>query len=245
MWYKLKRILIYPDGVTEKQVYPKYEWKPNANTLAYYPLTSTTTVNDMSGNNRNLTNNWATFWTYAGVDCVLLPSADTKKLYWTLPLTWNQTFTVNVYIQRIWNSTQSQYSWQIFVLWDIGTNWATFWTSIKNSTAANPNTYLTWTRWTDITSTDTNTTWKRELITVINDTSNVKLYKNWTLIMDNSMSFNIGSTNFAIWSFSSSSQRWWFQNFYWYMSRFIVEDKVRTAQEIQDYYNQTKSNYWL
>ena len=22
MWYKLKRILIYPDGVTEKQVYP-------------------------------------------------------------------------------------------------------------------------------------------------------------------------------------------------------------------------------
>lgn len=24
MWYKLKRILIYPDGVTEKQVYPHY-----------------------------------------------------------------------------------------------------------------------------------------------------------------------------------------------------------------------------
>ena len=25
MWYKLKRILIYPDGVTEKQVYPAFE----------------------------------------------------------------------------------------------------------------------------------------------------------------------------------------------------------------------------
>lgn len=25
MWYKLKRILIYPDGVTEKQVYPAYK----------------------------------------------------------------------------------------------------------------------------------------------------------------------------------------------------------------------------
>ena len=25
MWYKLKRILIYPDGVTEKQVYPAYQ----------------------------------------------------------------------------------------------------------------------------------------------------------------------------------------------------------------------------
>lgn len=31
MWYKLKRILIYPDGVTEKQVYPKklYEYSYN------------------------------------------------------------------------------------------------------------------------------------------------------------------------------------------------------------------------
>ena len=39
MWYKLKRILIYPDGVTEKQVYPyKYPYKPTSNTLLYMPL---------------------------------------------------------------------------------------------------------------------------------------------------------------------------------------------------------------
>ena len=40
MWYKLKRILIYPDGVTEKQVYPAWNgdlskiWTPTSFTLS-------------------------------------------------------------------------------------------------------------------------------------------------------------------------------------------------------------------
>jgi hypothetical protein len=29
------------------------------------------------------------------------------------------------------------------------------------------------------------------------------------------------------------------------MSELILESKDRTAQEISDYYNQTKGNYWL
>ena len=35
------------------------------------------------------------------------------------------------------------------------------------------------------------------------------------------------------------------QFFEWYLSEIIYEDKVRTAEEISDYYENTKSNYWL
>ena len=66
MWYKLKRILIYPDGVTEKQVYPKYEWKPDASrTLLYLPLESNT--NDYSGNSRTTSATSVTFTTVGWV----------------------------------------------------------------------------------------------------------------------------------------------------------------------------------
>ena len=44
-------------------------WLPNKDTIAYYPLNATTTVNDMSGNSKTLTNNNVTFWTYNWVDC--------------------------------------------------------------------------------------------------------------------------------------------------------------------------------
>lgn len=66
MWYKLKRILIYPDGVTEKQVYPAYSWTPDASrTLLYLPLESDT--NDYSGNNRTCTPTSVSFTTVGWV----------------------------------------------------------------------------------------------------------------------------------------------------------------------------------
>lgn len=38
----------------------------------------------------------------------------------------------------------------------------------------------------------------------------------------------------------------WNTNFFrWYISEFIWENKNRTDVEILDYYDQTKSNYWL
>ena len=45
---------------------PRSPW---SSTIAYYPLNSSTTVNDMSGNGYTLTNDWASFWTYGWVDC--------------------------------------------------------------------------------------------------------------------------------------------------------------------------------
>jgi hypothetical protein len=56
MWYKLKRIMMRPNGV-EKQVRPTSGWKPWANTIAYYPLEINT--NDYSWNSRNATQVWS------------------------------------------------------------------------------------------------------------------------------------------------------------------------------------------
>lgn len=44
-------------------------WQPWVNTVAYYPLTSTTTTSDESGNWHTLSNHSVQFWTYNWVDC--------------------------------------------------------------------------------------------------------------------------------------------------------------------------------
>lgn len=247
---KIKNVYVWTTPVKEVYVWTtkvRPSWyTPWSNTIAYYPLTSTTTVNDMSGNNRNLTNNGTQFWTYWWVSCAYFPQGNSKKLYWTLPLTWNQIFTINVYIWRIWNSYNAANTWsQIFVLWNTGSSWWCFWTAIKDSTSSTPNRYINYTRWSDKLSSYTNTTWHRELITVTNDTSTIKMYRDGTLINDNSISFSVNSTNFTIGSFPTSANDNRYQNFYWYMSEFIVESKTWTATEILDYFNTTKSKYWL
>jgi len=223
-------------------------WHPSANTLARYPLTSSSTIYDRSWNGRTLTNNWTQFWTYWWIDCAYFQRTNSKKLYWTLPLTWNQNFTINVYIKRSWDWTISWNVWtQIFVLWNIWSSWWCFWTAINNwsSEVEYKNMYKNYTRWNDKNSSYTNTLNVWRMITVINNGWNIKMYENWVLINNNSISFNINSTNFTIWSFPSTTGSWDYQSFYWYMSEFIVENKVRTLSEIQAYYNKTKSKYWL
>ena len=240
MWYKLKRILIYPDGVTEKQVYPAW-WKPWANTIAYYPLTSTSTVNDMSGNSRNLTNNWTLFGTYGWVDCAYFDNTNSKKLYWTLPLTWNQTFTVNVYVQRKWWIYTNDNP-NIFTLGSIWTTWRCFWVWAE----WNNYYYQFYTRGTDWISTTVNTLDTWEMLTVTNDGSKITLYKNTTQILQQSVTLDVNDTKFTIGSFptmASWNGSWYRYN--WYMSQFIVENRAWTADQIAWYYNQTKSLYWL
>jgi hypothetical protein len=214
------------------------EWQPWANTIAYYPLNSNTTVNDESGNGYNLTNSWATFGTYGGVDCVYLDNTDSKKLYATIPwLSGNPTFTVNVYVNRQW-TTNSDW-WQLFVVWSVGSSRRCYWNAIRADWK-----YLTWTRWWgEARSTVTNTLGNWELITVVKDGSNTIAYRNASEIANGTITTNISATDFTIGSFNSRST--YYQSFYWYLSEFILEDKVRTAQEVADYYNQTKSLYGI
>lgn len=227
---------------TEKELKNAYigEYRvPWANTVAYYPLTSQTTVNDLSGNNRNLTNGWSVvFGTYAGVSCAYFDTTDAKKLYWTLPLSWNTVFTINVWVYRLSNA-----SWinpNIFTLWDTWIAWRCFWVGYTN----NNNYYLFYTWGTDRTSTTLCTKDAWDMLTITNDGTKITMYKNNTQFLQYSVTLNVNTTNFTIWSFPYlTDNKWYIYN--WYMSEFIIENKERTAQEISDYYNLTKWNYGL
>jgi hypothetical protein len=71
--------------------------------------------------------------------------------------------------------------------------------------------------------------------------SSWKTYRNNVLFWNATGSGSVWYNTEVIWNY-----RPWDKNpFIWYMSDFIIENKVRTTQEISDYYNQTKTNYWL
>ena len=71
-----------------------------------------------------------------------------------------------------------------------------------------------------------------------------KLYVDWVYI-------DADATTTSVSSSSGYTFIWWHQSwqsqftFSWNISNVILETAERTAQEITDYYNQTKSLYWI
>jgi hypothetical protein len=210
-------------------------WKPGANTIAYYPLTSTSTVNDQSGNNYNLTNNWSvTFGTQWWVDCATFSWSNylsrTSSLF-----TWNPTFTYNVWLRQTstHSSTEnivaiwSGYSTNSFIMW-IKSSWNILYT-------------WWWTNDRDTWYTPPLNTWINLWVTYASNV--IRVYINWTQIFSDTLtSFTIPSTSTNIWTWVGWSSS---PKFIWNMSNTIFENKQWTATEISDYYNWTKSKYWL
>lgn len=210
--------------------------EPWANTVAYYPLTSTTTVNDMSGNNRNLTNNNVVFWVYQWVNCWYFNARWSSAWYCWL---YNSSFypwgsasfpiTVNLWFYASWNSTyyNPRLIWPILwakSLWNIvawwygwNINWAPF---------------NIW-EWTNVCF-------------ILTDNNHYTVYKNWVLQYENVYT-DISSWNskyLTVWTRDDNwTQNW--DKWDWWISNIILENKARTADEVLDYYNSTKSLYWI
>jgi hypothetical protein len=70
------------------------------------------------------------------------------------------------------------------------------------------------------------------------------LYMNGSSVGSGTSTINSFRDEFRIWVNDGDS---WTTPKYmtWYMSDLIVENKARTAEETANYYNSTKSNYWL
>ena len=212
----------------------EYGWKPWANTIAYYPLTDD--FNDYSWNSYNLTNNSTQLTTLDWVKCV-----DMNNSYCTasfavtsLPYTivcWNKAKT------NWWNKAlaiQWQYSgswgWSWVMIWEwSGTNY--IWVRYGNATDQNGG----------ISPYAIDTNWHLYIVTFNTDWCYV--YADWQQVWNPKQSLTnsvLNTTPFRIWA-----------NYEWtvlwngYMGITIIEDKVRTAQEISDYYNQTKSLYGI
>ena len=235
MWYKVKRIMVW-----DKQVRPSW-WTPWANTLAYYPLTSTTTVNDMSWNGKNFSNTNVTFWTYQWVDCAYFSWNNCQLRNTSLPDVRSTNWTVLCWSYFVWNWSTG--SWNLDeILWRWWWNtWVRF--DCYGSSSSYLKFLLSWcypeynlkdvSKWVLSVSTYNATTYERNF------------YINWTLQCTWSWQMNSSYVNYLTMSntqdnSSSSSKRWkgW-------ASELILENKIWTADEILNYYNQTKSKYWL
>lgn len=233
MWYKVNKI-----RVGTQQVRPSW-WKPWANTVAYYPLTSTTTVNDMSGNGKNLTNYGATFWTYQWVDCanIYLNSKYIKGNVDTFP-TWANPRTWNFWCYNS-NASAQQYEEAYFFNWTEKTaNYMVlFWIWTDNKEFVSQR--WTWSSWN---LTPLRQQWFNACL--VYTWTKFVYYRNWAYVWEWTYTINTQWTEFRIGWPRTSGDAWW-DRFSGYMSWFILENKWWTEQEAVDYYNTTKSTYWL
>ena len=205
------------------------EWKPWANTIAYYPLTAD--YNDHSWNGYNITTVWASqIWTYQWVKCLDI----------------NNSKLIVSSIDAM--TTYSEYTWLFYAYWT--SNWYEIQFSAAGSWGWNWPSFRSWNsneiRWWNPSNTYTtfsstycpHNTWflfalvVRSGSWIIYCNNNSSTIKTWV----SSPSNNAGTLN--IWAVNN-------QGCYGYLSNLIIEKKARTAQEISDYYNNTKSNYWL
>jgi hypothetical protein len=212
-------------------------WQPWVNTVAYYPLDSTNTVNDLSGNNYTLSGLGYTFWTNQWVDCVSMVGT-----FWqsylnnsTIPVWSTRTWLAWVYATTANSSQQwvictwTYYSSTIVWMWVYQNDaYITDWRSFDTKWTTNiiwwwHNIWFTWTSW-----------WP------------IYLYVDWVL---EATSTNLGrrdDTWFTIGAKTKEVWLWdWSEPYTWLISNVIFEDVAWTAQDFADYFDLTKWNYWI
>ena len=199
-------------------------WTPWANTILYMPLDTVNGRTDIQWHSTVDVNNNITYWTFGWVDCASFPAASNY-------INVNDVAFPNQWTMLIWvnNINQKQSS-----IWRA--SGANAWLSYSSTQW-----YYVWENNTYFGKTATNHWY---LIAYCNSSTaaDKKQYivDNWTItsISCNNNDNALNTTKNVILSDSNAY-------FNWYMSALIIEDRIWTEQEISDYYNQTKSNYWL
>lgn len=193
-------------------VYKKKKWwKPWANTLAYYPLTS-----DLVDKMWNTT----------------LPITWTKQSVGYLFNVWDEngyiSNTSNAKFLSCWENYQgSSYS----VADGVGLAWYVAYSYKQtNSSFKNKFNYNNGNSWQNIVAYSMPSGW--HLVSLWWDGTTYTVYINGSLIGTKNDTRAV--SNCSIGNRSNLI-----------LSDYILEDRVRTAQEVADYYNQTKANYWL
>lgn len=228
MGYKLTWVYIRPNG-TEQKIRPT-GWQPWANTVAYYPFN--TDFNDYSWNWFDLTNNW---WVaIESVGWVTCANFKDQSPYWLSRSTWNIiTAWPYTYLCRINRTWWWPYNPRIF--WWNNEWWMLYIVSWGKYSVEYPN-YWWWIP---------DSSWRHLICFTWNmSTWEFSSYKDWSFIASWTSSVRWARTWLVIWTtewnYSLSDDR-----FIWQMSNVIFENKQRTAQEISDYYDQTKWDYWI
>lgn len=234
MWYKLTGMYI-----GNQKLRPS-DWQPWANTVAYYPLDSANTVNDLSGNWYDLTNSWITFWTYQWVDCAdLTTDVFAYSVDAWLP-SWSSARTVLFYFYPT-TITSDRY----FMSY-----WEQDYYKFFAPRRASINPVIYWFMWygSDI---DTSISWvasARALVTLTYDGTDMNMYVDWVNGYSGSLTLNTTAVwndwKFVVGCRLQSDKSPW-QYITWYMSKLIIEDRAWTQQEVTAYFNLTKWKYWI
>lgn len=199
-------------------------WTPWANTYMYRPLLSN--ANDGSWNNRNGTVNGTVTWNSWAV----------FAWSWQISSPLNSmptNFTISCWVNKAQNSTSEQVlfakwwssteRWRFAMLYDGSGN-----LKVRNTPSERGSSWVT--VWNYGYNTLHNVIYVKDGLTI-------KVYVNWSLATTVWYYQWYDDTRYylGIWWWSSTQR-----NFYWTIKDFIVENKARTTQEVQDYYNQTK-----
>lgn len=236
---KIEKVMTWVGGV-EKQIRPSW-WKPWANTVAYRKWENNT--QDSSWKWVVLSGTWTSsfsssikkVWNYSW-------NNSGKSYYLQIPNTskLSSSFTILTWIYfTSWSSDRNR---SIFADWDTSNlNFHIYQNAssriIFDSGNGSSEGSVQW---------PTVSTWTWYHLVITRDGSTCKIYSNWALYSSRttySWKATSSSTPFLIgkrvtWDSSSNT-------FGWYLDETILENKARTADEIQNYYNLTKSNYGL
>ena len=229
MWYKVNKRYVGSNFI-------RPVWKPNANTLLYRPLTANS--NDYSWNSNNGT--WYNVTSYSSDWAYFVGNNQQARIEFPHSLNPWTSFTINFWFKKTDTRSPSflfanwWYSYKRMLFgaesWKIGLQIGNWSTSDEN--------------WTNITTYNTSE-WTN--ITMVRNWASVTIYKNWILAWTHTFSYNPSRWS-NIDGFSIMKCSWnsaWTNWPIWYFKDYIIETKLRTAQEVLDYYNQTKSSYWL
>lgn len=201
-------------------------WKPWSNTLVYYPLTSD--LNDYSWNNHNLS--------------IKSGSVTYSNNMATLTRVWYDWWGLN------W------FEWDFTMLAYTTNTWWNKWFYPSTNTSWYPQMWMT--RWNskiefwyvqdwgtqNFLSYNYSASWVH-LIAEVKTNSKMIIYVDGVEVANSSGTYQKvkpDSSQNNIWI--GTNVNWSWTVTYWWV---IVENKARTAQEVANYYNNTKSNYWL
>jgi len=205
----------------------EYGWKPWSNTVAYFPF-----VDDALDHSWNWT--VLTYWTatkqnlwYSVTQRAWFLNSNVKTVLWWVKIS-STTYPYDMFV--MWNDNAGAAYYFYHVQSNFNQKFLCFYNSSYNASTASYTMDLN----------------KWYLIGTTIDTENNKVcwYANWQKVFEYNWTwYNFGSDI----NFFHEQRDWWW--WYWsnvcYLSECIAESKARTDSEFADYYNQTKSNYWL
>jgi hypothetical protein len=165
-------------------------------------------------------------WSVDGVPCLDITASNSYASWVIATIPQSNSARTNMCWIR-WNSSWGYPAWQ-------------YWTSgYGKGDVIYTNNWITWSQYWWALWSYVATPWVRYHVAVTTSGGAVAVYVNWTQTNSWSTTINTNWTTLYLWHCT-------WDNSYcnWYIADMIIENITRTATEISDYYNVTKSKYW-